>query len=54
VRFIKWINSDGQLRTAEEIMAIAIPELGYERTSAPRREVLDKAIAAYRRATEQD
>jgi very-short-patch-repair endonuclease len=54
VRFIKWINSDGQLRTAEEIMAIAILELGYERTSAPRREVLGKAIVAYRRAAEQD
>jgi very-short-patch-repair endonuclease len=50
VRIIEWINSDGQLRTAEEIMAIAIPELGYERTSAPRREALDSAIAAYRRA----
>ncbi len=50
VRFIEWINSDGQLRTAEEIMAIAIPELGYQRISAPRRDVLNKAIAAYRRA----
>jgi very-short-patch-repair endonuclease len=54
VRFIEWINSDGQLRTAEEIMAVAIPELGYERTSAPRREVLGKAIAAYRRAAGRD
>lgn len=54
VRFIEWINSDGQLRTAEEIMAIAIPELGYQRTSAPRRDVLSKAIAAYRRAAGQD
>jgi hypothetical protein len=50
VRFIEWINADGQLRTAEEIMVIAITELGYERTSAPRREVLGRAIAAYRRA----
>ena len=54
MRFIDWINSDGQLRTAEEIMAIAIPELGYERTSAPRREVLGEAITAYRQTTEQD
>jgi len=53
VKFIAWINSDGQLRTAEEIMEIAIPELGYERTSAPRREVLGKAIAAYRRLATQ-
>jgi hypothetical protein len=50
VQFIKWINSDGQLRTAEKIMAIAILELGYERTSAPRREVLGNAIAAYRQS----
>ncbi|MGH9293205.1 MAG: AAA domain-containing protein, partial [Acidimicrobiales bacterium] len=54
VRFIEWINSDGQLRTVEEIMDIAIPELGYERTSAPRREVLGKAIASYRRAAKKD
>lgn len=54
VKFIKWINSDGQLRTAEEIMAIAIRELGYERTSAPRREALGNAIAAYKRATDED
>jgi len=53
VRIIEWINSDGQLRTAEEIMAIAITELGYERSSAPRREVLAKAVAAYRRSAEQ-
>ena len=53
VKFIEWINSDGQLRTAEEVIAIAIPELGYERSSAPRREVLGKAIAAYRRAIEK-
>ncbi len=53
VMFIEWINSDGQLRTAGEIMAVVIPELGYERTSAPRREVLGKAIAAYRRAAGQ-
>ena len=53
VKFIEWINSDGQLRTAEEVIAIAIPELGYERSSAPRREVLGQAIAAYRRATEK-
>ena len=50
VRFIAWINSDGKLRTAEEIMAIAIPALGYDRSSAPRREVLGKAIALYRQA----
>jgi very-short-patch-repair endonuclease len=54
VRFIEWINSDGQLRTAEEIMAIAIPELGYERTSAPRREVLGQAIAVYRQRPQKD
>ena len=53
VKFIRWINSDGQLRTAEEIIAIAIRELGYERTSAPRREVLGTAIAACKRATEK-
>ncbi|HVD03621.1 MAG TPA: AAA domain-containing protein [Candidatus Dormibacteraeota bacterium] len=54
MRFIKWINSDGQLRTAEEIMSITIAELGYERSSAARREVLGKVIAAYRLATGQD
>jgi hypothetical protein len=26
--FIEWLNSDGQLRTSEEIIAIAIPALG--------------------------
>jgi very-short-patch-repair endonuclease len=50
VRFIEWINSDGKLRTAEEILSVAVTELGYERISAPRREVLTKAIAAYRHA----
>ena len=53
VRLIEWINSDGQLRTAQEITAVAIHELGYERTSAPRREVLGRAIAAYRGEPEQ-
>ncbi|MHB1486650.1 MAG: AAA domain-containing protein [Acidimicrobiales bacterium] len=54
VRFIEWINSDGQLRAAEEIIAIAIPELGYKQTSAPRREVLGRAIAAYKRAAKSN
>ena len=44
----EWINSDGQLRTAEEIMALAIPALGYERTSAPRRATLMRVISAYK------
>ena len=46
VRLINWINSDGRLRTEEEIIAIAIDELGYERTSAPRRRVLSETIAS--------
>ena len=52
IEFIEWINSDGQLRTAEEMIAIAISELGYERSSAPRREVLAKVIDNYKRANE--
>jgi hypothetical protein len=51
LRLIEWLNSDGQLRTAEEIIALAIPALGYERSSAPRRAKLLRVIAAYRKAS---
>jgi hypothetical protein len=50
LRFMEWLNSDGQLRTAEEIIAIAIPSLGYERSSAPRRAKLMRISAAYKKA----
>ena len=53
VRLFEWINSDGQLRTAEEIMALAIPALGYERTSAPRRATLMRVINAYKQSLGQ-
>jgi hypothetical protein len=53
VRLFEWINSDGQLRTAEEIMALAIPALGYERSSAPRRATLMRVINAYKQSLGQ-
>ena len=48
VRLITWITSDGRLRTDEEIIAIAIKQLGYDRTSAPRRRVLTDVITSMR------
>ena len=51
VKFIQWLESDGRLRTQDELIALAIPALGYERTSAPRREALVQAIAAARLST---
>lgn len=40
---------DGKLRTQEDLITLAIKELHYERSSAPRREVLAQAIATARR-----
>ena len=48
VRFIRWLESDGKLRIQEDLITLAIKELGYERSSAPRREVLARVIAAAR------
>jgi very-short-patch-repair endonuclease len=53
LRLIEWINSDGQLRTAEEIIKLAIPALGYEKSSAPRRAKLMRVIAAYKKSKGQ-
>jgi very-short-patch-repair endonuclease len=44
VSFIKWLESDGQLRTQDELITLAITELRYERSSAPRRATLAQAI----------
>jgi very-short-patch-repair endonuclease len=46
VRLIRWIKSDGRLRTDEEILTEAVQELGFKRRGIRIEEKLKKAIEA--------
>ena len=44
IRLVRWIKSDGRLRTDEEVMNEAVQELGFKRRGARIEEKLRKAI----------
>lgn len=50
VQLIRWILSDGRLRTDDKILAEAARELGFRRLGKQIRATLQRAIAAARRA----
>ncbi len=50
VKMMRWIMSDGQLRTTEELVALGTDELGFERRGARIVSALERAIATVRRS----
>jgi hypothetical protein len=49
VTLIQWINSDGPLRTQEELIAEAVNELGFQRRASRIVAVLEAAIVSAKR-----
>ncbi len=50
VKFMRWIMSDGVLRTKEELITIGCKELGYERRGARIVTALGLVVDAIRRS----
>jgi very-short-patch-repair endonuclease len=46
VALVRWINSDGRLRTHDELLAVTIDELGFQRRASRIVAAIDAAIAA--------
>jgi len=50
VKLMRWIMSDGQLRTTEELVALGAAELGFERRGVRIVSALERAIATVKRS----
>ena len=50
---VRWVASDGQLRTDEELLYEVAQILGFQRVRSRIRECIEEAITAYRRQTER-
>jgi hypothetical protein len=48
---VRWIASDGRLRTDEELLLETARVLGFDRVGKRIREWLEEAVEGYRRAT---
>lgn len=51
IALVRWIASDGRLRTDEELLLEVARVLGFERVGKRIRESLEEAVKGYRRAT---
>ena len=49
VQLIEWIESDGKLRVDDDLIAIAMAELGYRRKGPVIKKRLSEAISIVRR-----
>jgi very-short-patch-repair endonuclease/DNA polymerase III delta prime subunit len=54
IALVRWIASDGRLRTDEELLLEVARVLGFDRVGKRIREWLEEAVEGYRRATARD